>query len=119
MQKERLTQRQSQLELRHEPFLLLRMRRVVAVEVEAAFADGDDARMLCDFLQLIDRGRAAIPRMVRMYASGGIEIETFGDLARSPAFGDGRAGNNECGDTHSSGACDDRLEVVVKARMRQ
>jgi hypothetical protein len=45
MQKERFSKVQTQLELGHEPFLLVGMRRVVAVEVQPALADRHAARM--------------------------------------------------------------------------
>src|SRR5688572_7032542 len=43
MQEKRLLQFERELELRDEPFLLVGVRRVIAVEVEAALADGDAA----------------------------------------------------------------------------
>src|SRR4051812_30115402 len=42
MEEQRFLQFQGQLDLGDEPFLLVGMRRVVAVEVEAAFTDCDD-----------------------------------------------------------------------------
>ena len=47
------------------------------------------------------------------------EIELLGDPRRFPAFADARAGDNQCRDTRAAGACDDRLEVVAKARVRK
>ena len=40
VEEERLAELDAELELGNEPFFLVRVRRVVAVEVQAAFADG-------------------------------------------------------------------------------
>src|SRR5439155_26210199 len=59
MQEEGRAELQAELELRDEPFLLVGIRRVVAVEVEAALTYGHDPRMLCQLAQLADGGGTA------------------------------------------------------------
>src|SRR5204862_1052199 len=79
MQEQRQAELEAELELCDEPFLLVWMRRIVAVEVEAAFADRHRARMLGEPAQLSNSGRAAVARMVRMHADRGIKIHPIGD----------------------------------------
>src|SRR5881296_1844829 len=54
VQEERSAELEAELELGDEPLLLVGMRRVVAVEIEPALADGDDAWMLRHLAQLPD-----------------------------------------------------------------
>src|SRR2546430_13511781 len=59
VQEERSAELEAQLELGDEPLLLVGMRRVVAVEVEPALANGHDAWMLRHLAQLADGGGTA------------------------------------------------------------
>src|SRR6185436_19020488 len=70
MEKKRLAELEAQLELRDEPFLLVGMRRIVAVEVQAALADRDHFGMPGELSQGGNGLRAAVARMVRMHACG-------------------------------------------------
>ncbi len=119
VQEEGLAQLQAELELRDEPFLLVGMRRVVAVEVEAAFADGHHPRVLRQLAQLADGRGTAIARMVRMHAGGGMEPEPAGDLRRQLALEHGGPGDDDARNARHPGACHDRFEVVVEARVRE
>src|SRR5438270_10522980 len=95
------------------------MRRVVAVEVEAAFADGDAARMHREVAKLGDRTVVAVARMVRVHAGGAIEIEAICDFGGKPALQHGGTGHDERRDARSAGTRDDGFEVVAEACMRE
>src|ERR1051325_6036760 len=119
MQEERLADLEAELELRDEPFLLVGMRRIVAVEVEAAFADRDAARMRRELTQLAERRVIAVARMVRMDAGRAVEVQPIGDLGREPALEHRGAGGDDRADARAAGAADHRIEVLVEARVRQ
>src|SRR5688500_3897685 len=70
MQEQRLAQLNPELGLRDEALFLVRVRRVVAVEVQAAFADRYAGRIPGQFAQSIDGLSIEILRMMRMHARG-------------------------------------------------
>jgi len=109
----------SELELRHEPLLLVRVRRVVAVVVQAALADGDDLRVLCQFAQGRDGLRVAVSRVVRMHAGGGVEPARCGKLGGAPAVLDGGAGEHDGLDARVPRARQHVVEVFPEGRMRE
>src|SRR6185312_16219363 len=74
VQKQRFLNVKRELDLRLEPFFLVGMRRIVAIEVEAAFADRDHARMLRELAQPRNGLLIALPRVMRMHADGRVEI---------------------------------------------
>src|SRR5947207_845677 len=74
------------------------MRRIVAVEVQAALADCDHAGMRRDPLQFIRV--AEVPGMVRVNADRAVKIELLGDLRGAAAF------------LHRSAGDDHRLHAV-------
>src|SRR5438045_7316827 len=95
------------------------MRRVVAVEVEAAFADRDAAGMNGEVAKLRHRAVVAVARMVRVHAGGAIEIEAICDFGGKPALQHGGTGHDERRDARSTGVRDDSFEVVAEAYMRE
>src|SRR4051812_9659035 len=119
VQEERLAELESELELRHEPFLLVGMRRIVAVEVEAAFTDRDAARMNAKVAELRDRALVAVACVMRMDARGAVEVVAIGDLRRQPALEHGGPGDDQRRDAGGASARQDRVDIVVKARMRE
>src|ERR1043165_1569694 len=115
MKEERLVQRQAELQLRGEAFLLRRGGGVVAVEVEPALGDRDHAGGRGERFQL--RGVLEVLRMVRVDADRAVQVEALGDRRGFPAFLDRSAGDDQGRDTRGARGRDDRLEVVAKARV--
>src|SRR5207244_9691151 len=111
VQKERSSELNTELELGDEPFLLVRMRRVVAVEVEPALPDRDHARMLRQLAQLPDGGGTAVARVMRMHAGRRVELQAIGDLRRQPALEHRGAGHYDVRHVCRPGAGGDRLDV--------
>ena len=115
MQKQGLLQIHTELKLRGEAFFLRRVRRVVAVEVEAALADRDDARMRRDAFQFV--GVFEVLGVVRMDADSAMQIEALGNLRCFPAFFDGRASDDQRCNTRSAGARDNLAKVLLERGM--
>src|SRR6185503_19316765 len=115
MQEKRLAQRQPELELRDEPLLLVGVRRVVAVEIQAALADGDAVRMGGEGLQLRNRLGAAVARVVRVHA--GRERHTEGRSL--PAFFDRGAGDDDRVDAGLACAREDFAAIRGESGMRE
>jgi len=110
MQEKRLADVEGELELREEPFLLVRMRRVIAVEVEAALADRNTVGVLRDLLELGDRALAALACMVRMNPGRKRKAER----ASLPAFFDRGAGDDDGLDAGRTRPRHDRVPVLAE-----
>src|SRR4051812_16682874 len=119
VQEERLAKREPQRELRHEALLLRRMRRIVAVEVEAAFADRHAARVQRELAQLGDRLLIAVARMMRVYACRAIQIVTIRDLGGEPALEHRRARDDDGANGRGTCPRQHRVEIVMEARVRE
>ena len=97
MQEQGLVQLDAKLQLRKEPLLLVRVRRIVAVEVQAAFADRHHVRLLREHAQRCNGGLVAFARVVRVDASGrehGSRVR-IRSLQRCHAFGNRRTARTE------------------------
>ena len=89
MQKQRLAHFYREIYLRFEPFLLVGVRRVIAVEVQAAFADRHHLRMLREHAQRRNGRGIALAGVVRVDAcrgAQGLRVIVRG-LQRMQAFG--------------------------------
>src|SRR5262245_48634807 len=89
------------------------MRRVVAVEVESAFADRDHARLPCELPQARNRLLVTLAGVVRM-DSGGAEESLLESLL---AFLDGGAGHDALNDAGLARAGEHFRQVFAKGRM--
>ncbi len=112
VEEKRLAELQAELELRDEPLLLVRVRRVVAIEVEAALADGDHARVPGELTQRGDGLRAAVARVMRMHAGGGVEIELLRDADRRASLVERRARDDDLRHAGFARAAHGVLEIV-------
>src|SRR5258707_6854434 len=119
MQEQRPAQLDTELELRDEPFLLVGMRRVVAVEVQAAFAYRHNAGIFRDFPERIDGRGIAAARMVRVDSWGGVQAVLFRDAGRRGAFLHRRSGHHDLRHAGGSRASDVLVEIVAKSRVRE
>ena len=90
------------------------MRRVVAVEVQAAFADGDDLRMLRELAQRGNGLRIALARVVRMHAGRGVQAVRCGEFGCVPAFLDRGAGDDDGVHARGARAREHRVEVLAE-----
>jgi hypothetical protein len=121
VQEQRLAALDRQRQLDLERAALRMPRREVAVVVQPAFADGDDARITVQLAQFRLGFRGDFQRVVRMHAGGGeqaarVRARDFQRLARALAAG---AGDHDLGDARGVRAGDDRVAVVRKALMAQ
>jgi hypothetical protein len=119
VQKERLAELRGKLELRHEPFLLAGVRRVVAVEIQPAFAERHDPRSPGHFPQRGNRRVVALARMVRMHAGGGVQAVRVGDVRGTPAFLHRGARDDDALDAMRVRTGQHGVEIVAERRVRQ
>src|SRR6266404_651516 len=80
-------------------------------------------RSFCFFFQAEDGIRDKLVTGVQTCAlpisGGGMEPEPAGDLRRQLALEHGAPGDDDARKARHPGACDDRFEVVVEARVRE
>src|SRR3990172_5971519 len=91
------------------------MRRVVAVEIEAAFADGDDPGVSGQFPYRLDRCGVAIARMMGMHSGSGVKTQ----LQCLPAFLDRRAGDDDRAYSGIARALQNLWKIVAERGVRQ
>ena len=121
MQKKRLAQFDAELELRDEPLLLIRMRRIVAVEIQTAFAERDATRLLRELPKVRDGLRRALARVVRMHARRGIQhsgVRT-GERGGAARFFDGGAGDDDLRYASAPRARKHLVEIRGERRVRE
>src|SRR2546430_943150 len=119
MQEQGFAELDAELELRDEPFLLVGMRRVVAVEIEPAFADRHDPWVAGDAPYFGNRGWAAIARVMRMNAGSRIKIEARGDFQSRAALLPGGARYHDGRDAGIARVRDDLVEIGAERGVRQ
>src|SRR3954468_1256565 len=118
MEEQRLLQFKGQLGLGDEPLFLVRVRRVVAVEVQAAFADRDHARMACQLTQRRNSPGIAVACMVRVYSGRGEKKAAFrSEVTGFPAFLDGCPRDDDLGNAIALRAREDGFKVLVEYRV--
>ncbi len=104
-----------QIELLSEGNQLAVAGRILAVEVETDFADGDDSGVPGKLFEGSDLVVAQAMGVVGVDAGGGEDgLMTFGDLDTAPARFDIGAGADDAIDPGFSGAGDDILTVGVE-----
>jgi hypothetical protein len=111
VKEERLLQRKPELELRDAAFLLIGVRGVVAIEIQAALADRHAGWVSRQVPQRSDGVRFEIFGVVRMNA--GCERQT--ELRRLSALLDRRAGDDDLRYARFARAREYSLQVVAKS----
>lgn len=121
MQKKRLAQFDAELELRDEPLLLIRMRRIVAVEIQTAFAECDATRLLRELPKVPDGLRCALARVMWMHARSGVKHAEMGigERARAARFFDGGAGDDDLRHAGAPRARKHLVEIRGERRVRE
>ena len=121
VQEHRLAQCRRQLQLRLEDALLDRPRRKVAVEIEAAFSDGDAARITRQLGErLLRLVRIGVTRIVRMHAAGGPQRRVGArQLERAPTPRQRGARQDQRRHASLSRARNHLRAIVLERRVRQ
>ena len=106
--------------MRFEPFFLVRMRRVVAVEVQAAFADRHNLGLLRHYPQRGDRRPVAVARVVRVNTCSAIDtFMVFRKRQRGSTFMYRSPGHDDIFHARSPRSIQNLLKVGMKGRMRK
>src|SRR5207245_8114447 len=109
----------AELELRDEAFLLVGTGGVVAVEIQPAFADRHDPRVLRQRAQREDGLRIAFTGVMGVDACRSVKAMLVCNFLRGAALGHGGACHNYGRDAGIARARDDLVEIAADRGVRR